>query len=332
MSRSQKYRIRFAQCRADRLLLWLATAVVAHLALVVGLVAWQGWQTKGKASKPIDIHINASASPSPVVVDSAKPEPLTPTQVKRLNQLTPVGTASLPNVSSSNPTAPHKIMAVKPVPPIPQLKPTKPPTPIQRPSKKPPNPASVKKVTQKQPQVKAKPSAVPTPSSVPAPSRLKPKTGKTPTMPPTTPKVVLPPPPPQVPTFNDGQGLNEQPSPNEIATNTETVEAIRTQMRESYISAVRRRVMQFWAQYSQELPPDKPRQVMMKMVINPDGQLVGYAVMKSSDSQFADQAAIRAIQSAEPFDPLPPELTGTVIEIKMILEYNGSQQQHSTTP
>ena len=89
----------------------------------------------------------------------------------------------------------------------------------------------------------------------------------------------------------------------------------------------------YFAPYMRELqrkiklnwdPPkrDSSKSVTLFFKIAKDGSLVSYRIEKSSGDQEIDDAAIKALKSAEPFRPLPSEYKGNTIDIKFNFDYN----------
>jgi TonB family protein len=54
--------------------------------------------------------------------------------------------------------------------------------------------------------------------------------------------------------------------------------------------------------------PFRDQRVVVTLTVAPNGQLLASRVKESSNNALADQAALRAIQQAAPFSPLPPTL------------------------
>lgn len=349
MTRSEKYRNKFTQCRGDRWMLYLATAVAFHGTLFsLGLFLWRLHQTAKAKEKPQPepiefVYIQPSATPTPVVVPAetkrrANVDSIA-TGVKRPNQPARVGAAGSPKVAAANPTnSAHKFMAVKPIPPLPQLTPPKPASAVQpprQPSKSSP-PTTAFKTTKtelvKKTPSPAKPSPTPSLSRPKTQPKVEPKKSQNnsprrlPSLPPKVTTAAKPLQPKQPPAEN-GQGLDGRPNSNRTAAGPDTVDAVQDKIRADYILSVRRKVLNYWMQYSQTLSPDTTRHALVKIVISANGQLSACEVVQSSEWEPADQAAIQAVQAAAPFDPLPPELPGTSLEIKMNFEYNVHQEE-----
>jgi protein TonB len=57
--------------------------------------------------------------------------------------------------------------------------------------------------------------------------------------------------------------------------------------------------------------------VLLKFTIGPTGELLSKGVEKSSGSQVLDDAAIAALERSAPFPPMPAEIAGKPIEMKV---------------
>ncbi len=88
-----------------------------------------------------------------------------------------------------------------------------------------------------------------------------------------------------------------------------------------------------WGPYMRELeskikrnwhPPkgDTSKRVVLLFKIGRRGELLSVRVSKPSGSSANDQAAISAVQMSAPFRALPPEFTGSSVEIEFTFDYN----------
>lgn len=88
-----------------------------------------------------------------------------------------------------------------------------------------------------------------------------------------------------------------------------------------------------WGPYMRELegkikrnwhPPkgDQSKRVVLLFKIGRRGELLSVRVAKPSGSQANDEAAKRAVQLSAPFRALPPEFTGSSVEIEFTFDYN----------
>ncbi len=88
-----------------------------------------------------------------------------------------------------------------------------------------------------------------------------------------------------------------------------------------------------WGPYMRELeskikrnwnPPkgDQSKRVVLLFKVGRRGELLSVRVAKTSNSSANDQAAITAVQMSAPFRALPPEFTGSSVEIEFTFDYN----------
>ena len=88
-----------------------------------------------------------------------------------------------------------------------------------------------------------------------------------------------------------------------------------------------------WGPYMRELeskikrnwhPPkgDTSKRVVLLFKIGRRGELLSVRVSRPSGSSANDQAAISAVQMSAPFRALPPEFTGSSVEIEFTFDYN----------
>ena len=88
-----------------------------------------------------------------------------------------------------------------------------------------------------------------------------------------------------------------------------------------------------WGPYMRELeskikrnwhPPkgDQSKRVVLLFKIGKRGELLSVVVSKSSGSAENDQAAMQAVRMSAPFRALPPEFTGSSVDIDFTFDYN----------
>jgi TonB family protein len=84
-----------------------------------------------------------------------------------------------------------------------------------------------------------------------------------------------------------------------------------------YMAELERRIKRNW------FPPKVPmsRRVVAKFVVSRAGTLSGLTISSSSGSASVDQAAMKAIEMAAPFAPLPEGADETV-DIQFTFDYN----------
>ena len=79
-----------------------------------------------------------------------------------------------------------------------------------------------------------------------------------------------------------------------------------------YIAAVQRKINANWDQWAQP-----GRQPIAVFAIDREGRISGLAIDKPSGNSYYDQKALRAINDAVPFPPLPAEWSKPVLTIKI---------------
>ena len=87
-----------------------------------------------------------------------------------------------------------------------------------------------------------------------------------------------------------------------------------------YLAAVQRKITERW-----EGRALQGRQPLVVFTIGRDGRISGLAVEKTSGNSYYDQAALRAINEAVPFPPLPAEFPEPALRIH--LEFNFAQDR-----
>lgn len=96
------------------------------------------------------------------------------------------------------------------------------------------------------------------------------------------------------------------------------IDAVKSPQWGPYMRALEAKIKQNWH------PPkgDQSKRVVLLFKIGKRGELLSVKVSKSSGSQANDQAAISAVQMSAPFRALPPEFTGSSVEIDFTFDYN----------
>lgn len=96
------------------------------------------------------------------------------------------------------------------------------------------------------------------------------------------------------------------------------IDAIKSPQWGPYMRALEAKIKQNWH------PPkgDQSKRVVLLFKIGKNGELLSVRVSKTSGSPENDQAAIRAVKMSAPFRALPPEFTGSSVEIDFTFDYN----------
>lgn len=84
-----------------------------------------------------------------------------------------------------------------------------------------------------------------------------------------------------------------------------------------YMADLQRRIKRAW------VPPKAPssKRVVMQFTIHTHGELSGLRLVRGSGSGDSDQAAMRAVQNAAPFRPLP-DGAPPAVEVEFTFDYN----------
>jgi TonB family protein len=72
-----------------------------------------------------------------------------------------------------------------------------------------------------------------------------------------------------------------------------------------YLTKVKNRILRIWIYPQKAYENIEEGNVVVKMSIDADGKLAGIVLLSSSGSQNLDQGALRVVQDAAPYEPLP---------------------------
>jgi periplasmic protein TonB len=331
MSLSQKYRLKFAAHRGDRLVLCVAAAVVFHLGLItIGMALWQNWAPKTAETQPdetvpiefvyldqperkpaaetkrqaaIDAAAGGVRKPD-LPTDAGKPE-LTEELTAQINPAKP---------STASVAAPQTTGAIVPASnqkAAPQTEPQAASQTGDKPTAAPATPApAVPAVPEPLPSLAA---ADPTLSAIPASSDESPEIQVEVAPSPTAPAGESPTP---TPTPSIGTGLDGLTNPNRTASAETGLDAERHPILGDYLAQLNREIYQDW----QQIPNiDATRETKVRLTVNQLGELVEISVAQSSGSDMADQIAMTAVRNAAPFAPLPPTWEDPLLVVNITL-------------
>jgi protein TonB len=184
------------------------------------------------------------------------------------------------------------------------------PVETPRPTRQPPSPRVEPKPPPPPPKpVKAKPVKKPVQASVePAPTKAHPAPAPIPDAAKTPPQPERQPDPPAP----EPQAKATEPTEPGIQLMTPLMEAVALKY-PFYMNALKRKINENWS------PPGagfaQTRATLVVFTIERDGSVRGMNVEESSGDAFYDQAAIRSVQRASPFPPLPPGYTEESMKI-----------------
>ncbi len=88
-----------------------------------------------------------------------------------------------------------------------------------------------------------------------------------------------------------------------------------------YVEAVQRRVSSNWLESTVDPTiPWAPRCIVSFQILR-DGTVTNTQIMQSSGNQSVDTSAIRAVQSSNPLDHLPPGYTGSYVNVEFWFDF-----------
>lgn len=106
-------------------------------------------------------------------------------------------------------------------------------------------------------------------------------------------------------------------NPNRTAEGAIGVDAARDEIWGEYDAQLKRKINQHW----QRIDVDVDRQVTVRFEIDRQGRLQQLQIIKSSGSVEADEAALSAVRSASPFQPLPVEASQHTLRVNFTFDY-----------
>ncbi len=117
--------------------------------------------------------------------------------------------------------------------------------------------------------------------------------------------------------YTIGGGMPGNPSPGNPG-GSPGVDALKEPDFGPYMMELQRRIKRRWN------PPrgNESKRVVLLFKVSKDGRLISLKMHRTSGVPEADQAAIRAVKEAAPFRPLPPEYSGSDIDIQFTFDYN----------
>ena len=343
MKLARTYRAQKGVCSGDRLVFYLAMAMVLHTGAIAGFGVY--WHRR-QAEQPLDpievVYLEPTEAPQ------KPPEPTTRRAIAdataagspRPQQPVTTGAPDLPRQGAPSP-------APKAISPLPDLPPPAPSPPAPEPSpqaasassslqnkslksldtnakKAPKEPSSPRP---KVPALKANPATDPRSPAL-SPSPATPASPEAPPSPEASPSSEAPPSPAQTGAENGdessqtdqafgGQGLDGAPSADREAPGKPSVDAMADQAVGSYVNRVNQQINQHWDQVQLDIS----RQVVVRFAVDASGRLLSAEVAQSSGLANADEGAIAAVQAAAPFPPFPPEIQDTSIVVNMKFGY-----------
>lgn len=89
-----------------------------------------------------------------------------------------------------------------------------------------------------------------------------------------------------------------------------------------YVDAVQRRVSGNWLQSTVDPSVGMAPRVIVTFTILRDGTVTNIQVIRSSNNYSVDTSATRAVQSSSPLAPLPPEYSGSSVNVEFWFDFH----------
>ncbi len=300
------------------LLIFLLLSILLHLGMAYYYRSWQPaakalaeLRKKEKENIPVQI---IELPPEKKKPAEPKPPPKKPRFLTDRNQRTKVETRTEPS--------PAKAIAVKPVP----AKPT-PPKPKVEPRPKPQSkPEPQPKLKTEQPDSKIKPQTK-SPDEIPASEKreVEKETKKK-----TQPDIKK-----LFPSFKELTEINQEQNqrrsqsgkqsprlPNKLKKGTEISLNTLNYKFHSYYLALKRKIELVWEYPYRARRTGAQGRLLLRFVINKDGSLIEAKILRSSGNALLDSEAIRAINNAAPYPPLPDRMQTDHLVVTATFEYS----------
>ena len=100
----------------------------------------------------------------------------------------------------------------------------------------------------------------------------------------------------------------------------------------SYLSSIKRDIELVWEYPPPALSQGIQGRLVVEFRIKKNGSLMGAQLVHSSGSPILDKEAIRAIQAAAPFHPIPRWIRKERLAISASFEYYDNRLKYSYTP
>ena len=95
-----------------------------------------------------------------------------------------------------------------------------------------------------------------------------------------------------------------------------------------YMQYVEHKIKSNWSSPTEKVS----KQIVTKITIAKNGELLDAIIIKSSDNKSVDDSAINAIKKSAPFKPLPKKYKGDSVPIEFTFDYNVYTQAYSNNP
>jgi len=100
----------------------------------------------------------------------------------------------------------------------------------------------------------------------------------------------------------------------------------------SYFTSIKRAIEIEWVYPEPALRHGLQGKLILEFTILGDGKLEGMRLIRSSGFPVLDQEAIRAVQAASPFQPIPPWIGKSRLDIIASFEYHDNRVRYGILP
>lgn len=100
----------------------------------------------------------------------------------------------------------------------------------------------------------------------------------------------------------------------------------------SYFTSIKRAIEQVWEYPEPALRYGIQGKLVLEFTISGSGQLEGTRLLRTSGYSVLDQEAIRAVQAASPFRPIPPGIGKPRLDVVASFEYHDNRLRYGGVP
>lgn len=112
--------------------------------------------------------------------------------------------------------------------------------------------------------------------------------------------------------------------------------AVRLDTREpkyvSYFTSIKQAIELVWEYPEPALRQGLQGKLVLEFTILGDGHLEGTRLVRSSGFSVLDQEAMRAVQAASPFHPIPPWIGKSRLDVVASFEYHDNRLKYGSVP
>lgn len=100
----------------------------------------------------------------------------------------------------------------------------------------------------------------------------------------------------------------------------------------SYTTSIKRAIELVWEYPEPALRHGLQGKLVLEFTILGDGQLAGTRLVRSSGYSILDHEAVRAVQAASPFHPIPPWIGKSRLDVVASFEYHDNRLKYGVVP